>query len=246
MEEEIPLGLEIIGKGVEQDASGGYRFEMRRIVFSSILRLGVGYLFLLCLFLTVVQETNVLGIFFDVLALEFVENVDDVVFELSKRGFFGRSLRKATKRKHYFEDSGKRTHALKKWVKRFIRFVYCFNAGAMIGGLTWVMIKQDFGDYRCKSITVEFGDDYWEEAFVKLENSTLEKRVLIYSHFNGIYKENGTHDGRPKYTEQNKEDGDPFLRTLGAEIIYCQDLESWVFRHEHIKTSPDEDLEVSR
>ncbi len=38
----------------------------------------------------------------------------------------------------------------------------------------------------------------------------------------GVYVENGTHDGRPKYTEQNKEDGSPFLKTIGAEIIYCK------------------------
>jgi hypothetical protein len=59
---------------------------MKRIVFSSLLRLAVGYLFLVCLFLVVVQESSVLGIFFDVLALEFVENIDDVLFALFKRG----------------------------------------------------------------------------------------------------------------------------------------------------------------
>lgn len=83
---EIPLGLEIIGKGVEQEMSGSTTFSMKRIVFSSFLRLAVGYLFLLCLFLVVVQESTVLGIFFDVLALEFVENIDDVLFALFKRG----------------------------------------------------------------------------------------------------------------------------------------------------------------
>lgn len=33
-----------------------------------------------------VQEDTVLDIFFDILALEFVENIDDVIFGLSKRG----------------------------------------------------------------------------------------------------------------------------------------------------------------
>lgn len=84
--QEIPTGLEIIGKGAEQEMSGGTKFSMKRIVFSSLLRLAVGYLFLLCLFLVVVQESSVLGIFFDVLALEFVENIDDVLFALFKRG----------------------------------------------------------------------------------------------------------------------------------------------------------------
>ncbi len=84
--EEIPLGLEILGKGVEQELSGSTKFSMKRILLSSFLRLAVGYLFLSCLFLVVVQESTVLGIFFDVLALEFVENIDDVLFALFKRG----------------------------------------------------------------------------------------------------------------------------------------------------------------
>ena len=34
----------------------------------------------------VIQESSVLDIFFDVLALEFVESMDDIVFSLAKRG----------------------------------------------------------------------------------------------------------------------------------------------------------------
>jgi hypothetical protein len=83
---EIPTGLELIGKGVEQEVTGGTNVRMRKIVFSSLLRLVLGYLFLLSLFLVVIQESTVLGIFFDVLALEFVENIDDAIFVLSKRG----------------------------------------------------------------------------------------------------------------------------------------------------------------
>lgn len=45
----------------------------------------VGYLFLTCLFLTVIQENDVLNIFFDVLALEFVEKLDDILHSLLKR-----------------------------------------------------------------------------------------------------------------------------------------------------------------
>ena len=59
---------------------------MTRIVLPAILRLVIGYMYLLCLVLVVMQETSVLGIFFDVLALEFVENLDDIVFNISLRG----------------------------------------------------------------------------------------------------------------------------------------------------------------
>ena len=71
---------------MEQKISNCNRFSMSRIVFASIIRMGIGYTFLACLFLTVVQEMTVLDIFFDILALQFVETIDDVVFGLFKRG----------------------------------------------------------------------------------------------------------------------------------------------------------------
>lgn len=54
MEQEIPQGLVIIGKGAEQERHGGIRWG--RILMPSLLRMTIGYLFVCCLFLTVVQE----------------------------------------------------------------------------------------------------------------------------------------------------------------------------------------------
>ena len=51
------------------------------------------------------------------------------------------------------------------------------------------------------------------------------------------------HEHRPKYTEMNKEDGDPFQTTVPAEIIYCSEIESWVFQHRNIRTSLNEEQE---
>ena len=61
------MALEIIGKGIKQHESGEAVYKMGHILLSSILRLAVGYLFLATLFITVIQEDNVLDIFFDVL-----------------------------------------------------------------------------------------------------------------------------------------------------------------------------------
>jgi len=263
MEEELPLGLELIGKCVEQHMSGGDKFSKGKIVFSSILRISVGYLFFSCLFFTVIQASEVLQIFFDVLALQFVENIDDVVFALCKRGFFGRKLRTASNKEHSFDPPGRNTHRFSLWMTRFIRLVYCVNAALMLIGISILMFKQDSGEYRCKSKSIAFGDEVWEKAWVKLgpcnadsdcsddrqqckESYCYEQRLLVYSHFNGIYEEStrDKHHGRPRYVERNKEDGSPFLETIPAEIIYCKDLEAWVFRHQNIRTSLDELEEV--
>jgi len=160
MEEEIPLGLEILAHAlVAQRTANSRKYSFNRIVLSSILRLCVGYLFLLSLFLTVIQESDVLDIFFDVLALEFVETIDDVIFGLSKRGFFGRGLKIATHRTHFLvkastsEATTKMKERLMLWANRFIRLVYLFNGGLMIAGLVVLAIKQQNGDFRCHSVS---------------------------------------------------------------------------------------------
>lgn len=226
-------------------------------------------------------------------ALEFVESIDDVVFELCKRGFFGHILKSATEHGCELVCKKSRDHTnFKAWMNRFIRLIYFLNAGLMVAGLSILMVKQNNGEYRCKSFSVYFGDDSWEDAWVELDNGDMEKRLLVYAHFNGIYVGkmpllnkpllNGftaslliIHiarlsdfqkmghmmvrcysvrfyfilseaslcygyfflQGKPRYVEQNKEDGLPFRSTIPAEIVYCEDAESWVFRHEKISTT---------
>ena len=54
--------------------------------------------------------------------------------------------------------------------------------------------------------------------------------------------EDGTHDGYPRYVETSKNDHytaiNPSSRP-GAELIYCQEIGSWVFMHQDILNSPD-------
>jgi hypothetical protein len=45
--------------------------------------------------------------------------------------------------------------------------------------------------YRCTMVMVSFGDVIWEDALVQHAGGFLEKKLLIYSHFNGIYEEEG-------------------------------------------------------
>lgn len=127
MEHEIPDGLEMIGKGMEQLLSGDHHVLcMRKILLSSLLRLCMGYMFLLTLFVAVVQSENVLDLFFNVLALEFVENIDSVIFTLSRRGFFGRTLRKVADRPRFIV-TGRETYLRRRYTKRVIRITYAIN-----------------------------------------------------------------------------------------------------------------------
>jgi hypothetical protein len=164
---------------------------------------------------------------------------DDILFNLFKRGFFGRSLRVATNNKHHIICSTRiEDRRTRRWYKRLIRAIYCVNMIIGMSVLTATSVKQRQGAYRCNSVMVDFGDAAWEQATVAQED---KKRLLIYSHFNGIYEEEGKpfhfstmtavtsrhlamflttgrHDGRPRYVERNKEDGAAFKEITPAEI----------------------------
>ena len=130
-EQEIPTALEIIGKGMEQVSSTASEgISMGRIMFSSSLRMLIGMFFFSTMFCCVIQSTSVLGIFFNVLALAFVENIDDAIFALSRRGFFGRPLMMATRLcfiKTVKPVRGQPLSTASVRTKRFIRFIYFFN-----------------------------------------------------------------------------------------------------------------------
>ena len=109
MEDECPQGLQHIAYGAGHKLMlDGKRKSQKRLVAASLLRLVVGYLFLACLFINIAQNSDVIAIFYDVLALEFVENIDDTTFALAKKGFFGQKMLVATIKKHTLEVIGQR------------------------------------------------------------------------------------------------------------------------------------------
>ena len=72
--DEIPQGLQLIANAAGHTLLlNGQKKIHNRVVISAIFRLIVGYLFLSSLLINVAQNSDVISIFYDVLALEFVE-----------------------------------------------------------------------------------------------------------------------------------------------------------------------------
>ena len=194
------------------------------------------------------------------LALEFVENIDDTSFALAKRGFFGKSLLLATNQKYNLEMDERRSSVItgsrasldrerrlsssglitsNNRVNFMVKLVYFLNVAIILAGLGYISQEQKDGAYSTESIKVMFDEMIWENADVLLENGETEQRLLIYSYFNGVYKEVGTYNNYPRYIEMNKNDGSAFGSIQGAEFVYCSEIGSWVFKHEQIKTDND-------
>ena len=157
VDDEIPTGLELIGKALEQKKEGDKVFPRRKVFFSSILRISIGAMFLTCLFFVVVQEDNVIDIFFDILALEFVESIDDVIYGLCRRGFFSRRLKVAANQENVLQCSSSHSaRRIRRWSQRFIRAFYFSCAIAMLVGLSIVTYQQTQGTYGCRSLIMKF------------------------------------------------------------------------------------------
>lgn len=234
MEEEIPESLHLL-----QMISGRtLRVHLPdrrygRFVLSASLRILMGYLFYLNAFLVVAQATSVIDIFFDVLALHFVQQIDDIVFKLSRMDVLGRTMKRASLRGCFGAEFEKLSYARRRKVTIFVKTAYFLNLVLMIGGMAVVTTKQARGDYQCPSVTVKFDDLMWENALVVHPN--IKRSDLIYSYFNGVYVRNGMHHGRPVYTEQNKFDNSQYRKKIGATIKYCNEEGAWVFMHDHIR-----------
>ena len=129
-ESEIPQALELIGKAFQQKASAKDRISFKRILFSSCMRFLLGYTFLCSVFVVIVQVTDVLSMFMNILALQFVESIDDIVYELAKRGFLGRDLLKACEPLTMEVDAelndGK-LNSTSVWANRVVRLFFMLN-----------------------------------------------------------------------------------------------------------------------
>jgi hypothetical protein len=129
-ESEIPQALELVGMAFQQKASAKDRISFKRIMFSSCMRFLLGYTFLCSVFVVIVQVTDVLSMFMNILALSFVESIDDIVYELAKRVFLGRTIMSACEPVSMEVDaksSDGKLNSTAVWSNRVVRFFFSIN-----------------------------------------------------------------------------------------------------------------------
>ena len=97
MEEEIPTALFLL-KRISKPILHSKFPELCywKFVGSCILRFSMGYLFLANVVAILVIAENVLEIFYDVLALQFLQQLDDIAFSVSKIEVLGKTMYLAT------------------------------------------------------------------------------------------------------------------------------------------------------
>jgi hypothetical protein len=110
MEEEIPTGLYLLRRIPKQYFESKFpELKYYKFVWSCMLRIFMGYLFLVNVLLILMQASNVMDIFFDFIALQFLQQLDDIAFNLARMGVFSKSLMEATTNKYFRAEFKKRT-----------------------------------------------------------------------------------------------------------------------------------------
>jgi len=240
MEEEIPTGAYLLR--MIPSSSFQKKFPNRsykRFVASALLRILLGYIFLLNVILILMKATGVLEIFYDVLALQFISELDDIAFSLSKLDILGRTLRRACTARLFQTEFERGRFAASRSIQAilFLKTVYFVNLVVFVAPMIVVSTRQSAGYYQCQRIQVDFGDAVWGDALVRLPEGGYEERTLAFSTFNGVYERSRTEHGRPVYQERRKFDRlefDDYAGKVPAEIKYSLDLGAWIFHHPFI------------
>jgi len=146
MEEEIPEALYLLNMISERSL---YQKEPNllysKFVATAFLRVCFGYFFILNMFVVVVQATGVIDIFFDVLALQFLQQVDGIAFRLAKMDVFGKHIKRASTRKCFRVEFEKLPFARRKKMSIFVKIMYIFNFCGLLSAMSVVTYRQNTG-----------------------------------------------------------------------------------------------------
>ena len=114
--------------------------------YSALIRIFSGYFFLINVFIVLIQAEGVIEIFYDVLALQFVQQLDDIVFNLAKIDILGKRMQMACT-SPVFKVCIEKHPAFCKKSDRFLKALYFFNLVAFMSGMIFMSTRQINGHY---------------------------------------------------------------------------------------------------
>jgi len=117
----------------------------------------MGYLFLVNVLVVLIQADTVIEIFYDVLALQFIQKLDDIGFSVSKMEVLGKRLQRATTTPYFHVNFQKEKESLGlKWrVRMFLKAVCFINLAMFLDAMIALSTRQTSGHYQCESVSVK-------------------------------------------------------------------------------------------
>lgn len=154
-----------------------------RFVGAALLRLALGYIFLINVLVILLKADSVLDIFYDVLALQFISELDDIAFSLCKLDVLGRRLQRACTQRLFQTEFEKQKFSKTKLASVLLKSVYVLNIAAFLTIMIIFSERQRNGYYQCSKIDVDFGDAVWAEALAEVSPGEFSERMLAVRFF---------------------------------------------------------------
>eukprot|EP00984_Skeletonema_dohrnii_P005759 scaffold2037_cov87-Skeletonema_dohrnii-CCMP3373.AAC.1 len=201
-QDDVRKVANLLRDGFDQDLADSFQGATKtKWIMSIVLRGSEGLMGLFLTVLLIMQSTTVLDLLLNFLAMEFVSHLDDVVFVLTKEGFFGGGLQnESTKLSNTFYhashlSTNSRTASFVTKAYFIILFTIMFAAWGIIS------VNQVSGKYLCNQIFAQFS----EEALPMIGTFT----GLFYLHKQSFA-------GRLSYRGRG-----------GSLMAYCEDETRW-------------------
>ncbi len=187
---------------------------------SIVLRATEGILGLIITFLLIMRSDSVLELLLNFSAIEFVTDLDDLVFKLARQKFLGKTVKDEARRvveKSYYvnQDCANKESAKRVSIAYFVVLCASFFAG-------WgtILKKQRDGAYLCQLIFSQFGDELIPELGT----------------FTGLfYKHSKTFGGKSSYRGE-----DIYDEERGPLLAYCETEKRWTLSLTKDGTKADE------
>ncbi len=214
-QDDVRKAVCLIREGFNQDLPKAFDGATKeKWILSIVLRAIEGLLGLFLTFLLIMQSTTVLDLLLNFLAMEFVSQLDDVVFLMTREGFLGRLLMNEAKKlsnTHFVNHSSELERSTRAAsLVTVAYFIVLFAAFLAAWGI--ILTQQKDGKYLCQHIVGQFGD----EVLPMLGSVTgLFTRYTCQRHQNDCVEFYG---GRLSYRDD--QDG-------GALLAYCEEQKRW-------------------
>lgn len=228
--------------GPKEEEAVASRWKWYMVNFTRFAIASVG---LLVAFLFILQGTEVLDLFLDFAAVQFVSELDDIAFHLAKHGVLGTQMQDASAKVGQVQLNYRKKIEGRYNVRTVKAVGYSLLFCILLAPWIAVKIFQLRGFYfkaDCQSFHIYFEENSFDACKVlKKQNrpcpeawQTEALHLLQYEQFSDIYTagtdENGyidTENHRPIYYQRGVDNSDGSFSW--GKISYCDQVNAWIF-----------------
>eukprot|EP00554_Chaetoceros_debilis_P007097 CAMPEP_0194077014 /NCGR_PEP_ID=MMETSP0149-20130528/3707_1 /TAXON_ID=122233 /ORGANISM="Chaetoceros debilis, Strain MM31A-1" /LENGTH=684 /DNA_ID=CAMNT_0038757907 /DNA_START=64 /DNA_END=2118 /DNA_ORIENTATION=- len=252
--DDVVASLDVFLVNYDKDIQGklpGATFV--KWILSNLFRFLEGMLGILVAFVFIVQSEDVLYLFLDFSAVQFVSELDNVGYYIADKGYISfsgveeltESMKDVKMRQVNNQRTAKKSMKRRKMLQLLVFYLTMVGLYSVWGVMKVSQLKGNFYEHECQKFMIKLPTRKKYMFFNKCRNGEQScpeswksrESSLQYTDFNGLYEKMVDTDGnielynnRPLYRQISSKGNPDFgLNSPPGIIKYCEQLESWVF-----------------